>query len=110
WLGYAVGKWDGDTFVVETDGFRDGGWLDTGKGHPHSDALHVTERYRRTSFGKMESLVTIDDPKAYTKPWTAKVKFKLLPDTSLLEIFCETHAGTMEHRRVDPIVEPPSPR
>jgi len=110
WLGYAVGKWDGDTLVVQTSGFRDGGWLDTFKGHPNSDALKVTERYRRTSFGRMEALVTIDDPKAYARPWTAKVQFKLLPDTSLLEIFCETHEGTMEHRRIEPVVEPPSPR
>ena len=112
WLGYALGKWEGDTFVVETSGFRDGGWLDTAKGRPHSDALHVTERFTRPAFGRMEAMVTINDPKAYVKPWTARVKFKLIPDTSLLEIFCTTHRETMEHRSSESqtVVEPPSPR
>jgi hypothetical protein len=110
WLGYAVGRWEGDTFVVETSGFRDGGWLDTAKGRPHSDALHVTERFKRTAFGRMEAMVTIDDPKAYVRPWTVRLRFKLLPDTSLLEIFCATHQETMEHRRIDAVLEPPSPQ
>ena len=114
WLGYSVGRWEGDTFVVETTGFRDGGWLDTLRGRPHSDALHVTERFRRTAFGRMEAMVTINDPKAFVKPWTAKVPFRLLPDGNLLEMFCETHRETMENRRADELggsdVEPPSPR
>jgi hypothetical protein len=110
WLGYSVGRWDGDTFVVDTIGLRDGGWLDTRKAHPHSDALHVTERFRRIDFGHMELAITIDDPKAYTKPWTAKTVLPLLPDTELLESFCDNHQQTLEHRSVEPALpEPPSP-
>jgi hypothetical protein len=109
WMGYSIGRWDDDTFVVETIGFRDGGWLDTRRGRPHSDALHVTERYRRTDFGHMEFTITIDDPKAYRKPWTVKTALHLLPDTDLLEAFCDTHEKTMEHRRITPPpAEPPS--
>ena len=89
WFGYAIGRWEGDTFVVETAGFNDQTWLDNG-GHPHTDALQVTERYRRRNFGNMELEVTIDDPKAYTKPWkSVTVHFKLLPDTELIEHICE---------------------
>ncbi len=89
WFGYSIGKWEGSTFVVETAGFNDGTWLDNG-GHPHTDALHVTERFRRPNFGTMELDVAIDDPKAYPKPWkSATVHFKLLPDTELIEHLCE---------------------
>ena len=109
WLGYSVGRWDGDTFVVDTNGLKDGGWLDTKKGHPNSDALHVTERFRRTDFGHMELSITINDPKAYLKPWTIKSTLNLLPDTDLLEAFCDSHEKTMEHRRITaPLPEPPS--
>lgn len=111
WLGYSVGRWDRDTFVVETTGFKDGGWLDTKKGRPHSDALHVTERFHRTDFGHMDLTVTIDDPKAYLKPWTITAPLRLLPDTELIEVFCDGHEHTMEHRRITPPPpEPPSPR
>jgi hypothetical protein len=109
WLGYSVGHWDGDAFVVETTGFRDGGWLDTFKGRPHSDALHVTERFRRIDFGHMELTITIDDPKAFVKPWTIKAPLLLLPDTELVEAFCDGHDRTMTHRDVQPAPEPPSP-
>ena len=110
WLGYSIGRWDGDTFVVETAGFRDGGWLDTKKGRPHSDALRVTERFRRADFGRMELAVTITDPKAYLKPWTLKTTLRLQPDTELLESFCDEHEKTMMHRRIaPPAPEPPSP-
>jgi hypothetical protein len=109
WLGYSVGKWDGDAFVVESAGFKDGGWLDTLKGRPHSDALRVTERFRRTDFGHMDLTVTINDPKAYLKPWTVNAPLHLLPDTELLEVSCEGHEKTMEHRRITPAPpEPPS--
>jgi hypothetical protein len=110
WLGYSVGRWDGDVFVVETTGFRDGGWLDTRKGRPHSDALRVTERFRRTDFGHMQLAITIDDAKAFLKPWTIQAPLTLLPDTELVEAFCDNHDKTMEHRRVEPVSEPPSPR
>src|SRR5207253_3904894 len=70
WLGYSTGKWDGDTLVIETTGLNGKAWLDTQKGRPASDALHVTERFHRKDFGTLEVVATIDDPKAYTKPWT----------------------------------------
>jgi hypothetical protein len=109
WLGYSVGRWEGDTFVAETAGFRDGGWLDTLKGRPHSDALHVTERFRRMDFGHMELTLTINDPQAYLKPWTVKTVLNLQPDTELIEVFCDGHEKTMEHRRITaPPPEPPS--
>ena len=89
WFGYSIGKWEGGALVVDTIGFKDGTWLDNG-GHPHTDALHVTERFGRRNFGTMEMEVTIDDPKAYMKPWkAATVRFKLLPDTELIEHLCE---------------------
>jgi len=72
WNGYSSGKWEGDTLVVQTIGFRDGLWLDTG-GSPLTDAARVTERLRRVNYGTLEIELTIDDPKAYTKPWTIKV-------------------------------------
>jgi len=111
WLGYSVGRWQDDTFVVETTGFRDGGWLDTRWGRPHSDALHVIERFRRLDYGHLQLTLTIIDPKAYLKPWTITAPFALMPETSLLETFCDNHNSTMEHRRIDPApIEPPSPR
>ncbi len=72
WYGYSVGKWDGDTLVVETTGFRDDGWLDV-NGSPLTEAGKMTERFRRVNYGNLEIEVTVDDPKAYTKPWTAKM-------------------------------------
>jgi hypothetical protein len=110
WLGYSVGKWDGDTFVVESAGFRDGGWLDTNRGRPHSNALHVTERFRRLDVGHMTLSITINDPKAYLAPWTVPAKLNLMADTELIESFCDGHDKTMQHRRIDPAPpEPPSP-
>jgi hypothetical protein len=88
WMGYSVASWSGDTLVVESAGFNDQTWLDDG-GHPHSDALHVTERFRRLDFGHMELQITIDDSKMYTKPWTATVPYNLVPDTELIEYVCE---------------------
>lgn len=96
WKGYSVGKWEGDTFVVDTVGFNDRGWLDTEKGRPQTEALHVTERFRRPSFGALELAITIDDPKAYTKPWTSKFTVRLQADTELLETVCENQRG-LEH-------------
>lgn len=91
WFGYSIGKWEGDTLVVDTMGSNDETWLDDG-GHPHSDAMHVTERLRRRTVGTMDIDITIEDPKAYTKPWTANVQFELLPDTDLTEHVCAVHA------------------
>ena len=110
WLGYSIGRWEGDTFVVETSGFRDGGWLDTLRARTHSDALKVTERFRRVDFGRIDLTITIDDPKAYLKPWTITAPIELLPDSDLVEVACDGHEKTMEHRRIDqPPAEPPSP-
>jgi hypothetical protein len=109
WLGYSVGRWDNDTFVVDTNGFKDGGWLDREKGHPNSNALRVTERFWRTEFGHMEITITINDPRAYLKPWTMKTVLQLQPDTELLEAFCDEHDKTMQHRSITPAApEPPS--
>ena len=88
WLGYSVGSWDGETFVIETAGFNDRSWLDGG-GTPHTEALRTTERLRRIDAGHMEITFTFDDPKTFTKPWSATVKFNLLPDTELLEHHCD---------------------
>ncbi|MSO83855.1 MAG: hypothetical protein EXQ53_11270 [Acidobacteria bacterium] len=87
WLGYSSGRWDGDALVAETIGLTDQTWLDDG-GHPHSEALRVTERFRRRSVGMMDVDVTIDDPKAYTKPWTVTVRFELVSNADLGEQVC----------------------
>jgi hypothetical protein len=87
WYGYSVGKWDGDTMVVETTGLRDGGWLDIW-GSPFTDAAKITERFRRVNYGTLEIDVTVDDPKAYTKPWTVRVNQRLVADGELIEFIC----------------------
>jgi hypothetical protein len=96
WLGYSVGKWDGDTFVVETVGFNDKSWLD-GIGHPHSEALRLTERYRRRDYGHMEMEVTMDDPKMYTKPFSIKVTQLLIPDSDIIESVCAENEKDRPH-------------
>ena len=87
WNGYSTGRWEGDTLVVETTGFMDDGWLDV-RGSPLTSAGKVTERFRRLNFGYLEIEVTIDDPKAYTKPFTAKVYNRIMLDTQLIEFVC----------------------
>jgi hypothetical protein len=87
WYGYSVGRWEGDTLVVETNGLRDGLWADF-FGSPLTDQARITERYRRPSFGTLQVQVTIDDPKAYTKPWTVDVNQHFGLDTDLLEYAC----------------------
>ena len=72
WVGYSTGKWEGDTLVVQTSGFRDGLWLDA-NGSPLTESAKITERIRRVNFGKLEIEITVDDPKAYTSPWTVKL-------------------------------------
>ena len=98
WMGYSVGKWDGDAFVVDSIGFDDRSWLDR-SGHPHSEALHVTERFRRLDVGRMEVQITIDDPKAYTRPMTFTQAQRLLPDGELLEHFCTDNEKSAQHFR-----------
>lgn len=96
WLGYSTGKWEGDTLVVETAGFRDGIWLDTA-GDPITDAAKVTERIRRPNFGHLEVEVTVNDPKAYTKPWTIKLNQVLQFDTDLLDYICLENEKDLTH-------------
>lgn len=96
WLGYSVGKWEGDTLAVDTVGFNDKGWLD-GMGSPRSEALHVTERFHRSDFGHLDVQVTIDDPKVYTKPFSIKVTELLMPDSDVTEYFCNENEKDGTH-------------
>ena len=96
WLGYAVGRWQGDAFIVDTIGFNDRGWLDA-RGHTHSERLHLTERFHRLDVGHMELQITIDDPGTYSRPFTIKLKQRLLPDTDLLESVCAENEKDVTH-------------
>ncbi|HEX4998963.1 MAG TPA: hypothetical protein VFY29_12100 [Terriglobia bacterium] len=96
WMGYSVGKWDGDTLVVDTRGSNGKAWLDM-RGLPGTEELHVIERYSRPSIGKMNIAVTIDDPKAYTKPWNVNLSWRLVPDTDLIESICEENNRDRDH-------------
>jgi len=87
WNGYSTGKWVGDVLVVETNGMRDGLWADY-DGSPLTSAAKITERFRRVNYGSMEIEVTVDDAKAYTKPWTAKFGMELQLNADLLEYVC----------------------
>jgi hypothetical protein len=88
WMGDSIGHWEGDTLVADTVNFNDKTWLDR-IGHPHSDALHVVERFRRKDHEHLDLDITIEDPKAYTKPWTTHIEFGLRPKWTLQEQFCE---------------------
>jgi hypothetical protein len=83
-----VGRWEGDTFVVESTGFNDLQWLDV-RGSPMTDQARVIERFRRPNYGTLEIEITVDDPKAYTKPWTVKVNQRIMLDGELIEFICE---------------------
>lgn len=96
WMGYSVGHWEGDTLVVESNGFNGKAWL-SGFGNPTTDAMHVTERMRRRDLGHMDIQIMIDDPKAYTKPWTAELHPQLIPDTELLEFVCNENEKDLRH-------------
>jgi hypothetical protein len=95
-MGYSTGKWEGDTLVVDTVGLTDKGALDA-RGHPHSDGLHLTERFRRLDVGNLEIAITIDDPKAYAKPLKYTLKASLVPDEDLLEYFCTQNEKDVQH-------------
>ena len=95
-LGYSSGKWDGDTLVVNTIGFNDGQWIDRG-GSPMTDAAKLTERFRRINYGKLEIAVTVDDPKAYTAPWTITLGYTIVLDTDLLEYHCAENERDSSH-------------
>jgi hypothetical protein len=88
WMGDSIGHWEGDTLVVDTTNFNDKTWLDR-IGHPHSDQLHLVERLRRVNHETLADDITIEDPKAYTKPWTISLDFKLRSKWKILEQFCE---------------------
>jgi hypothetical protein len=96
WMGYSVGKWEGDTLVVETIGQNGQTWLDM-RGLPGTESLKVIERYSRPSIGSMKIDVTIDDPKAYTKPWSVTLQWRLIPDTDLIESICEENNKDLPH-------------
>jgi len=104
WFGYSRGWWEGnDTLVVETTNFRGderAGWLDV-NGSPYTDALKMTERFRRPNFGTMEIDVTIDDPKAYTKPFTVRVNHRIMVDSEMIEFICNENEQSSKH------LEPP---
>jgi hypothetical protein len=88
YLGYSVGRWEGDTLVVDTNGLNDQGWLDM-NGHPQTESTRITERFRRRDFGHIDLQITLNDPSAYTKPWTANVRLDYVPDDELIEAICE---------------------
>jgi hypothetical protein len=90
WYGYSTGTWDGDEFVVDTRGFNDETWLDN-RGLPHSDALHLTERFKRVNLGTMNVTLTVDDPKFYTKSWNVALSHDLMPDSDLYEDMCDNN-------------------
>ena len=96
WNGYSTAKWDEDILVVQTTGFRDGIWLDTG-GNVLTDAAQVTERFRRVNYGRLEVEVIVNDPKAYTKPWTIKLHQILNADTDLLDYICLENEKDLKH-------------
>ena len=98
WFGYSIGKYEGDTLVVETIGLRDEGWLDV-QGAPFTSGAKITEKFRRPKYGRIEIDVTIDDPKAYTKPWTVRVNWRLGEDEDLIEFICQENNRDPEHMK-----------
>jgi len=95
WQGYSVGRWDGDTLVIDTAGFNDRGWLDA-RGTGHSEEMHVEERFRRRDYGHLDLTISITDPKTFTRPITFSVVEELMPDTDLFEHYC------LENEKDDP--------
>ena len=104
WMGDSIGHWEGDTLVVDTVNFNDKTWVDR-LGHPHSDQLHVVERFRRTAHDHLVDDITIEDAKAYTKPWTTRLEFKLQPTWRLTEQFCEDYDSfkPLEEKEIKPV-------
>ncbi len=96
WYGYSTAKWEGDTLVVETTGFNDEGWIDE-NGSPLTSEAHVTERIRRPNYGTLEVLVTVNDPKAYTRPFTLSMNQYLMADDELLEFICAENNTSTKH-------------
>jgi hypothetical protein len=98
WMGYSSDRWEGDTLVVETVGLNERSWLGR-KGHPHSDALRITERFHRRDVGHLEVDVTLTDSKAYRTPIIYKLTLTLMPDDDLLEYFCTENERDVPHYR-----------
>jgi hypothetical protein len=96
WYGYSVARWDGDTLIVESKHFKDGGWLDV-NGSPLTDEATITERFTRVNYGNMRIDVTIDDPKAYTEPFTVRVNHQIMLDTDLIEFVCLENEKSTQH-------------
>src|SRR3954462_5653725 len=105
WLGYSIGRWDGDTMVITSSGFNDLGWLDFG-GHPQSGTLRLTERLHRRDFGHIDVQMTLDDPHVFTKPITVATPLVLQPDTELLESFCENERDLLHFTRSETAAVP----
>ena len=95
-MGYSVGHWEGDTLVVESAGFNDRSWLDRA-GHPHSESLRVTERFRRVDFGHMQFQITYDDPETLTKPLSISLAVNYAADTDMLENVCNENERDTAH-------------
>jgi hypothetical protein len=98
WFGYSTARWAGDTLVVETSGFRDGGWLDV-NGSPLTDAAKMTERFTRVNYGNLTIEVTVEDPKAYARPWNVTVNQQVMLDTELIEFVCLENEKSTRHFR-----------
>jgi hypothetical protein len=98
WMGDSIGRWEGDTLVADTVSFNDKTTLDR-EGYPHSDAMHLVERIRRVAHDSMMIDLTVDDPKAYTKPWEAKLIFQLRPDWKIMEHVCEDNASFLDFNK-----------
>ena len=96
WMGYSVGNWLGETLAVETIDFNEAGWLD-GFGHPRSESMRISERYRRRDFGHMDLELTFDDPKYYTRVFTIKTRLDLIPDSDVLEYVCGENERDRAH-------------
>jgi hypothetical protein len=96
YLGYSVGHWEADTFVVETRGFNDRTPLDV-IGHPRSEGMHITERYHRRDYGHLDSEITFDDPKIYTRKFTVKIAYELMPNNDIFEMVCSENEKDRAH-------------
>jgi hypothetical protein len=100
WYGYSVGRWEGDELVVETNNLRDDGWLDV-RGSPLTDQARIVERFRRPTYGKVEIDITIEDPKAYTKPFTVRVNQQVSPDEEIIEFVCNENQQFRKLIKID---------
>jgi len=96
YLGYSIGRWEGNTFVVESRGFNDRTPLDA-VGHPRSESMHVTERFQRRDFGHLDTEITFDDPQLYTRPFTVKIAYEIVPDNDIFEMFCTQNEKDRVH-------------